>query len=172
MPSTKTTKDFRGLTIFELVTILTIIGLVVLWALSFKGGLQNKADDAVRRGRVSTLKENLNAYILQSDSFPSTEDFLDDEKRKDIFSRLLSEEGEDALHDPRDKDRLIDYIAEPEGCAPETEVPCTRVSVSFTLSGGEEFIRFSIKPGTELEALEELDGEESTIPESLTEEEE
>ncbi len=166
---TKKTKDFRGLTIFELITILAVIGVVILWALSFKGGLQNKADDAVRRGRVSAFKEHLNSYIQENDSYPSTEDFLNDDKRKLLFSKFLSEEGEDALNDPRDKSKLIDYIADPEGCAPGTEVLCNKASVGLTLSGGEEFTKFSIKPGSELEILQEQSSEDSAIPDSLTE---
>lgn len=170
MSTAKKTKDFRGLTIFELVTILAIIGGVILWSLSFRGGLKNQTTDAVRRGRVSTFTQHLNAYILQNKSYPSTEDFLNDDKRKDTFGQFLTDESKDALNDPKDKAKLLDYIAEPEGCAPDTDNPCTRVSVGLTLSGGEDFVKFSIKPGTEADALQSTteDGSTTTVPQSLT----
>jgi Tfp pilus assembly protein PilE len=168
MSTAKKAKDFRGLTIFELITILAIIGVVVLWALSFRGGLQNKTQDAIRRGRVSTFAQHLNVYITKNDSFPSTEDFLNNEKREDDFAEFLTEEGKDALNDPQDKNKVIDYIAEPEGCARDTETLCTRVSVGFSLSGGEDFVKFSIKPGTEAEAIQSTSEDDSTVPQSLT----
>lgn len=173
MPSAKPKKEFRGLTVFELSLILLVIGSVFYWAFANKRSLQNNIDDANRKTRVIAAKESLKSYILQNDSFPSTETFLDQKSRSEIFSELLSEEGQDFLTDPKSKDTLMDYVAEPEGCAPATENLCTRASLSLTLSGGDDFVRFAIKPGTELEQLQTLNqqNEQSDQPSSAEEQE-
>ncbi len=160
MPNSKPKKDFRGLTIFELSLIILVIGSVFYWAFANKRNLQNNIQDEIRKARVVAAKEYLRSYILQNNSFPTTESFLDEKTRADIFSDLISDEGQDALKDPKDKDQLIDYSAEPLDCAPDTDNPCTRASLSLILSNGDEFIRFAIKPGTELEQLQTLNQEE------------
>lgn len=155
-------KEFRGLTIFELSLILLVVGSVFYWAFATKKTLQNNLDDALRKSRVIAAKEHLRAYILENDSFPSTETYQDDEARKSIFEALIIDEGEDALDDPKIKDLKIDYLAEPAGCAENTENPCTRVALSLTLSNGQDFYRFAIKPGTESEQLKELQESDDT----------
>ncbi len=169
--ASKTKQDFRGLTIFELSIILLIIGSVFYWAFTTKRSLQNNLDDALRKARVVAAKEHLKSYIIENDSFPSTEAFQDEEQRKEIFSSLLSEEGEDALKDPKEKDVAVDYIAEPVGCAPDTDNPCTRVSLSLTLNNGDDFSRFVIKPGSELEQLQTLNESEGQTEEDSSAEE-
>jgi competence protein ComGC len=171
MSNPKPKKEFRGLTVFELSLILLVIGSVFYWAFANKRSLQNNIDDANRKARVIAAKESLKGYILQNDSFPSTEDFLDDKKRSDIFASLINDEGEDALKDPKDKDTLLDYIAEPEGCAPGTDNLCTRASIGLVLSNGDDFVRFAIKPGTELEQLQTLNEEQQQSDQPASEEE-
>ncbi len=171
MPTAKSvkTKDFRGLTIFELLIILLAIGAAIFWGISTKKDLRNQLNDSIRRGRVSALKENLRGYVLQNGSFPSEESYYDEEQRKLIFSSYFLDEGEDALQDPTDSSVLIDYAPTPEGCAPDTEMPCEKVSLGMYLTDGEDFTRFVVTPGKEAELLlEESGGElDNLIPDSL-----
>lgn len=166
----KPTKEFRGLTIFELLAILAVIGTVIFWAVSSRSGLENKAFDATRKARITTVKEHLKSYILINGSFPSMEQFEDQEQRKEIFSELITDEGEDIFKDPKDSNITMDYVTDPLECAPETENPCRKASLTFILSDGQEFIRFAIEPGSQLDLLEESLSEEdqTSIPESLT----
>lgn len=165
----KQTKDFRGLTIFELLTILAVVGVAILWALSSRSSLENKAYDATRKARVSIVKEHLKYYILENSSFPSMEEFNDQEKRSSIFSGLITDEGEEVFQDPKDSKLIMDYITDPEDCAPETDILCEKAALSFKLSDGQEFIKFAVKPGSEAEYLQEIiDEEQTSIPQSLT----
>lgn len=165
---TKTSnKEFRGLTVFELLAILAVIGGSIIWALSFRSGLQSKAQDEVRRARVSTLKEHLRYYVSENGSFPSNEQFDNEDTRKKLFSNFLLDQGEDALQDPKDSKQVINYFSEPEGCAPDTGIPCTKVSVSLTLSNGEDFVKFAIMPGKELEYLQKATDEGDIKTEDL-----
>lgn len=145
--------EFRGLTIFEILVILSIILGSILWAFSFKGNLENKNLDTERKARVSTFKEQLKTYVVENGSFPSDEQFKDKELREALFVSFLIDQGQDALNDPKDSDKLISYSAEPEGCQPDTEKPCTKVSVGLKLSNGEQFIKFAVKPGFEQQYL-------------------
>ena len=147
--------DFRGLTIFEILAILSIILGSIFWALSFKGNLENKNLDTERKARVSTFKEQLKTYVIENGSFPSDEQFEDEQIRKALFVSFLVDQGQDALNDPKDSDKLMSYSAEPEGCLPDTEKPCTKVSVGFKLSNGDLFIKFAVKPGFEQQYLTE-----------------
>lgn len=160
-------KDFRGLTIFEILTILTIVGGAIFWALSSKTGMQNKVYDEQRRARVTTLKENLMTLVNKNGSFPSDEEFQNDDIRKNLFSSYLADYGQDYLGDPKDSQTLITYIAEPEGCLPNTDNPCTKVTVALKLSTGEQFIKFGVKPGSELEYLNQATEEEEQNAESV-----
>jgi hypothetical protein len=160
--------DFRGLTVFELGVILAIILGSVLWALSFKSGLEQRTYDAIRKGRVSTISENLKVYFLQNGSLPSEDEFNDQQKREEIFKRLLIDEGSDFLNDPENQDQLVTYAPEPAGCAPETEVICDSAAISLMLSNKKEFVRFALEPGKEAELLKEINNQES---EELSEEE-
>lgn len=147
--------DFRGLTIFELLVIAVIILGSVFWALSARSGMRNKTYDEVRRGRVSTLKENLRSYYLENNTYPTSEQFEDEKTRKKIFAFLLADQGKDFLNDPKDNNILISYVTEPEGCAGNEASPCQKVALSLKLSNGEEFIKFALEPGKELDAIEE-----------------
>jgi hypothetical protein len=160
-----TKKEFRGLTIFELTIILSVIGVAFFWALSLKSSLQNKVYDAERKGRLIALKENLQTYFLQNNTFPSEEQFNDENTRKDILDRYIASNGEDYLKDPKDNSKLILYLPEPEGCKAEEASICNKVSISLDLSNGEEFIQFVVAPGKELELLKETI-EEGTAPQS------
>lgn len=154
-PNKASSKDFRGLTIFELLAILAVISISIAWALSFKGKLENKAFDEIRKSRVSTLKENLKTIYLQTGSFPSSEQFDDEATRKKLFPAFLADQGKDSMNDPKDKGLLISYISDPEGCTGNLENPCTKVALSLILSNGEEFVKFAFEPGKELEYLDE-----------------
>jgi len=148
-------RDFRGLTIFELLIIAVIIFGSVFWAFSARSDMRNKAYDEARKGRVSTLKENLRTFYSENGSFPSSEQFENDDSRKKIFALLLADQGEDFLHDPQDKTMLIDYVTDPEDCDGTETKPCQKVALSLKLSNGEEFTKFALEPGKELEAIEE-----------------
>jgi competence protein ComGC len=166
----KQSKDFRGLTIFELLTILIIIGGTVLWALSFRSGLQNKAYDETRKARVSTVKEYLKVYILQNGSLPSADQFNDEEQRKGLFADLIADEGEDIFKDPKNPKTIMEYIPDPEDCAPETDNLCNKAALTFTLSDGQDFTKFALEPGKEAEYLQDVlnDEQQNNIPQSLT----
>lgn len=158
MPKTKDSSNKpepRGLTIFELLSIGLVILATVLWALSSRSNLQKKIYDEQRRARVSVLKEDLSKLVQKDGSFPSNEQFENTESREKLFSDILADYGKDFLNDPKDKSILIGYSAEPEGCAPSSDTPCTKVTVGLTLSSGEEFFKFSVKPGYELEYLKQ-----------------
>lgn len=158
--------DFRGLTIFEILVILSIILGSILWAFSFKGNLEKKNMDTERKARVSIFKEQLKTYVIENGSFPSDEQFKDEELRKTLFGPFLLDQGQNALNDPKDSDKLMFYLAEPEGCQPDTEKLCTRVSVGLKLSNGEQFIKSATKPGFEQQYLQESqNNEEQTIGE-------
>jgi type II secretory pathway pseudopilin PulG len=148
-------KDFRGLTIFELTIILSIIGATLFWALSLRSNLQNKVYDAERKGRVAALKEAMHGYFLENNTFPSEESFNDDKTRTGLFNAYSLDNGEDYFKDPKDKSKLINYIPQPEGCTGETGNICNKASISLDLSSGEEFTQFAIEPGKELEFLQE-----------------
>jgi hypothetical protein len=171
MPTAKPvkTKDFRGLTIFELLIILIAIGAAIFWGVSTKKDLRNQLNDSIRKGRVSAFNESLRSYVLENGSFPSEEQYYDEAKRKEIFSRFLLDEGENALQDPTDNSILIDYAPSPEGCAPDTEILCESVSLGMYLTNGEDFTRFAVKPGKEAELLlEESNNDvDNLIPDSL-----
>jgi hypothetical protein len=149
--------EFRGLTIFEILVIAAVMLGSLFWAYSFRGSLVNKNYDTERKARVSTFKEHLRSYALENGSFPADEQFQTEETRNSLFASYLVDQGQDALNDPKDTDKLMSYSAEPEGCQPFTESPCTKVSVGFKLSTGELFIKFAVKPGSEEQYLNQTD---------------
>lgn len=159
---TTTSRDFRGLTIFELLLIGVVVLGSILWALSVRAGMNSKVYDEQKKARVSTLKENLMSVVEKDGSFPSQDQFQNEDKRKLLFSTFLGDYGSDSLTDPTDKERLITYVAEPEGCAPDTDNPCTKFTVALQLSSGEWFTKFGIKPGKELEYLQETTQDQTT----------
>lgn len=153
--------NFRGLTIFELLLICLVIGGVFLWGFGNRSKLSNQNYDSVRKGRVSAIKENLRYYYLKNNTFPSEAQFQDTEEREAIFSTFIVDEGKEVFFDPQKTDQLATYIAEPEGCTATEEDPCTKVSISFTLSNGDEFYKFAFEPGKEVEYFDQLQ-EDST----------
>lgn len=158
MPKTKDrskTLEPRGLTIFELLSIGSVILAILFWALGSRSNMQKKLYDEQRRARVSVLKENLSKIVQRDGSFPSDEQFENAATREKLFSDILADYGRDFLNDPKDKSLLISYSAEPEGCAPGSATLCTKVTVGLTLSNGDDFFKFSVKPGYEVEYLKQ-----------------
>jgi competence protein ComGC len=161
--------SFRGLTIFELMVILFVISFSLFWGFSAKSKAQKDVNDQLRKSRVSLLKEHFSVYTLENDSLPSQESYDNEETRGLITASLLADEGQDAISDPQDKEKVVTYLAEPEGCAPKTDNPCTKGTFSLTLADGEEFYRFAIKPGSEDKYLQESaqDGENGVLSEEV-----
>ncbi|HRV75845.1 MAG: hypothetical protein H6799_02460 [Candidatus Nomurabacteria bacterium] len=151
--------NFRGLTVFELLLIVSVVLCSILWALSTRASMQNKVYDEQRIARVTALKENLMILVDRNGTFPNDEQFQNEEKRKELFNQYLSENGQDFLSDPKDKQKLISYIAEPEECAATFEDPCTKVTIALELSNGDQFIKFGIQPGREGEYLKQASEE-------------
>lgn len=165
MSETKNTpdkKDFRGLTIFELLIISTAILGSILWAVSVRANMQNKVLDEQRRARVTTLKENLMSFVQQNGSFPAEDEFNNEEKRKQLFATYLGDYGQNFINDPKDKSILVSYVAEPEGCSGDSENPCTKITIALKLSNGDQFIKFGVKPGKELEYLNQVNQQDES----------
>lgn len=143
-------EDFRGLTVFELIMIMAVIGGVILWAFSTRSAIRNEVYDETRKGRVTALKENLKLYMALNGTFPSQQQFDEEDSRLTLLAGYISDEGQNAFFDPQKKEELMLYYPEPEGCAATAEDPCELVSLSLQLSTGEEYFKFAVKPGTEL----------------------